>query len=105
MSNNANFADDAALLQLHHSGPQRLNFFQYWWKTHIRAFLYACGELVDYPMSNLITLLVIGIAFALPVSLFTLLQNAENAATLWQGSTPKIQLYLKQDLTQPQLDN
>lgn len=105
MSKNANFADDAALLQLHHNGPQRLNFLQYWWKTHIRAFLFACGELVDYPMSSLITLLVIGIAFALPISLFSLLQNAETAANLWQSSTPKIQLYLKQNLAKPQLDS
>lgn len=101
MNKNVDFADDAALLQLHGKGPQRLNPIQYWWACHIRAFFFACGEMIRYPLTNLMTLFAIAIAFTLPATLFALLQNAENIATTWHN-TPQISLYLKQNITPDQ---
>ena len=103
MNKNVNFADDAALLQLQYNTPQRLGPLQYWWICHLRAFLFACGEFIRHPVSNIITLLVIGIAFSLPVSLFALLQNAETAAAHWHN-TPKLSLYLNQNASQAQIE-
>ena len=103
MNKNVDFINDAALLGLQNSSPQRLGRLQYWWTCHLRAFLFACGELVRYPLSNLMTLFVIGIAFSLPITLFALLQNAQGIITDWQTS-PKILLYLQQDLSAKQLN-
>lgn len=91
------------ILQLHSQEPQRLNSFQYWFSCHLRAFLFALGELIRYPLGNLITLFVIGIAFSLPVILFELLQNGETAISYFHGS-PTILLYLKKDITNDQLN-
>jgi cell division transport system permease protein len=103
MNNNVDFANDAALLGLNRSGPQRLGRIAYWWSCHLRAFLFACGELIRSPISNLMTLFVIGIAFSLPVTLFALLQNVESVITNWQTS-PRIELYLKQNTSQAQIN-
>lgn len=103
MNKNLDFINDAALLGLPNSSSQRMGRLQYWWTCHLRAFLFACGELVRYPMSNLMTIFVIGIAFSLPITLFSLLQNAQGIITNWQ-TAPKILLYLKQDLSANQLN-
>lgn len=103
MNNNAEIARDAALLGLNNSGTQRLGRLHYWWLCHLRAFLFACGALVRSPISNLMTLLVIGIAFSLPVTLFALLQNVQGVITNWQ-TAPRIMLYLKQDIPQTQIN-
>ena len=98
MNRNVNFSDDAALLQLQVTQPQRWNFLQYWFVCHIRALLFACNDFIKNPFSNIITLLVIGITFSLPVSLFCLLQNVKQATSHW-NSHPKIALYLKKGIS------
>lgn len=103
MNNNVDFINDAALLGLHNAGPQRMNRLQYWWTCHLRAFLFACGELLRHPVGNIMTLFVIGIAFSLPVTLFALLQNVQGVVTTWQSS-PKIMLYMKQGTQSDQIN-
>lgn len=104
MNRNVDFINDAALLGIKNSSSQRLGRLQYWWTCHLRAFLFACGEIIRNPFNNLLTLFVIGIAFTLPVTLFSLLENAEGVVTNWQ-TAPKILLYLKQDLSSQQLNS
>ena len=85
----------------HHKAPQRLSHLQFWWSCHLRAFLFASGEFIRYPFTNFMTLFVIGIAFALPATLFALLQNVENIASYWH-ETPQITLYLQQNINDTQ---
>ncbi len=104
MTNPIDFISDAALLGLHNSTEPQQSRLRYWWTCHLRAFLFACGELIRHPFSNVMTLLVIGIAFSLPVTFFALLQNVEGIVSSWQSS-PKIILYLKQGATPTQVDH
>lgn len=101
MNKNITLADDAALLQLHQKQPQRLSPLKYWWSCHLRAFFFACGDLVRQPFSSLMTILVISIAFALPLSLFALLQNVEQV-TSHMHNAAKLSIYLKNNVTQSQ---
>ncbi len=103
MNNPIDCVNDTTLITLHSKSPQQHNRLYYWWVCHLRAFLFACGEIVRNPFSNVMTLLVIGIAFSLPVIFFTLLQNAQSAAVNWHAS-PKITLYLKQGLSTAQIN-
>lgn len=103
MTKKTDIIDNTPLFQLHNQEPQRLSGFQYWLSCHLRAFLFALGELIRYPLGNLVTLFVIGIAFALPIILFELLQNGQTAMTSFHGS-PTILLYLKKDITNDQLN-
>ncbi len=98
MNRNVTFADDAALLQVQNKSPQRASFLRFWWSCHLRALLFACGEIIHRPFTNVMTLFVIGIAFALPATLFALLQNVEGIASYWH-SAPKITLYLQQNIS------
>jgi cell division transport system permease protein len=65
-----------------------------WYKGHCRAFLTSFNELLAKPLANLMTLMVIGIAVALPFGLYTLLQNLQEISRHWDNSA-SISLYLK----------
>lgn len=98
MNNPVDLTQHATLIELHNKNPQQHRAWSYWWICHLRAFLFACGELIRNPFSTLMTLLVIGITFSLPVTFFALLQNLANINTQW-SIAPKITLYLKQGLS------
>lgn len=78
--------------------------FTRWILSHIRAFRFALSELVRAPMTNFITVCVIGVAIALPLGFFVLLQNLQTVNRVWHASTPTISLYLKSDATPSQID-
>jgi cell division transport system permease protein len=67
------------------------NFFY----GHCRALLFALGEFIRNPFASSLTILVIGIAMALPTILFILLLNAKILGQSW-NQDPNITLYLKQ---------
>lgn len=75
-----------------------------WLLSHVRALQFALGELVHAPISNVITICVIGIAIALPLGFFMLLQNLQTVDTSWNTSAPTISLYLKPALLPSQVD-
>ncbi|HLB55883.1 MAG TPA: permease-like cell division protein FtsX [Coxiellaceae bacterium] len=81
------------------------SIFIRWLLSHVRAVKFAFSELLRAPISNFITLCVIGIAIALPVGFFVLLQNLQTVDTTWNISTPTISLYLKSDITSAQANN
>lgn len=72
--------------------------------NHIRSFIFALGDLFQAPLANLMTILVIGIALALPCGLFILLQSF-NALSQDLGASPTITLYLKKNITASQQTN
>ncbi len=74
----------------------QLNYLSFWILSHIRALFFGLGELIRNPFASLMTLLVIGIAIALPAGLYILLQNVQTVGKDFSG-TPTISLYLKSD--------
>ena len=53
---------------------------------HARSLLASLGRLYRNPLSNLMTILVIGIALALPTGLYLLLDNARAVSGGWDGA-------------------
>ncbi|MCX7120365.1 MAG: permease-like cell division protein FtsX [Gammaproteobacteria bacterium] len=78
--------------------------FTHWLLSHYRAMCFALTELTRAPITNLITICVIGIAMALPLGFFILLENMQTADSAWNSSAPTISLYLKASTTQAQVD-
>ncbi|MCW8876851.1 MAG: permease-like cell division protein FtsX [Kangiellaceae bacterium] len=60
-------------------------------------------DIFSNPISNLMTVLVIAIALALPAGLQILLDNGKSLSQSWDGAS-RISLYLKTDLEQSQLE-
>jgi len=76
-----------------------LYFFQ-----HLQAIKLSIRQLSVEPLSSIMTFAVIGIALALPMGLFVLLQNVQ---TITHGlhDTAQISLYLNMNVKQKQIDN
>jgi len=64
---------------------------------HLQVMLFSLGQLWRQPLSNLMTVIVIGIALALPAGLYVLLHNIEHVSDQWDDAT-QISLFLQQDV-------
>ncbi len=71
---------------------------------HIQACLQSLGQFMRHPLAGLMTLVVIGIALALPTGLFVLLDNVQNVSDGWTETT-QVSLYLKMDVSQNQAED
>lgn len=80
----------------------QINRLNFWILSHFRAFFYGLGELVRHPFASFMTLLVIGIAIALPAGLYFLLENIQSLGKDFSG-TPTISLYLKSSTQDPEI--
>ncbi len=80
----------------------KLNPIALWLRNHVQAFLFALGELIRTPFASLMTLMVIGVAIALPVGFYLLLQNFQSISTHWRGN-PSVSLYLNPQVTIQQI--
>lgn len=65
--------------------------------NHAQVFFSSLGKLYRAPLSNLMTVAVIGIALAFPMGLYVLLKNLQVVSGGWNGST-QISLFTKQDV-------
>ncbi len=63
--------------------------------------LFTLGRIWRQPLASLMTFMVIGIALALPASLYVLLKNIEQVSTQWDD-VAQISLFLKQDIKESQ---
>lgn len=63
---------------------------------HVQVMLFSLGRLWRQPLASLMTVVVIGIALALPAGLYVLLKNIEHASSQWDDAA-QISLFLKQD--------
>ncbi|HLD17275.1 MAG TPA: permease-like cell division protein FtsX [Coxiellaceae bacterium] len=70
---------------------------------HVRAFLFALGEIVKKPFANMLTLSVIGTVMSLPFGFYLLLSNFQLISQHWHGR-PEISLYLKSSAPQIAID-
>ncbi len=62
--------------------------------NHVQVFLSSLGKLYRSPLSNLMTIAVIGIAMAFPSGLYLLLQNLQTVSGGWNGAA-QISLFAK----------
>lgn len=81
------------------------NFFSLWLLSHARALFFALGEFIRSPIASIITTCVIGIAIALPLGFFVVLQNLQIVNATWDANAPTISLYLRTDTTPAQVDS
>jgi len=70
---------------------------------HMQVMLATLGEMVRSPMSNLMTIAVMGIALALPTGLHVILKNVQQVTSQWDGAA-QISLFLKPSVTDKQAD-
>lgn len=69
---------------------------------HGQAFFWSLGRLWRQPFANLMTIAVIGIALALPATLYILLQNIQILSQGWNNNA-EITLFLNQNITLQQV--
>lgn len=72
-----------------------------WAAAHARCLLESLGRLHQRWVASLLTVLVIGIALALPTGLYVLVKNLDTLASSWHQSV-RISLYLKQEVSADQ---
>ncbi|RJS94344.1 permease-like cell division protein FtsX [Salinisphaera sp. Q1T1-3] len=72
-----------------------------WAGSHARCLLESLGRLHRRWVASLLTVLVIGIALALPTGLYILVKNMDHLATNWHESV-QISVYLNTDLSADQ---
>lgn len=70
----------------------KLNFHNYLLR-HMQVMLYSLGQLWRTPAASTMTVLVIGIALALPAGLYVLLKNVEQVSSQWDDAS-QISLFL-----------
>ncbi|MDH5552123.1 MAG: permease-like cell division protein FtsX [Nitrosomonas sp.] len=72
-----------------------------WLTQHWQAFILTLKYFIRAPFTNILSILIIGIAFSLPVGVYTLLENLQSHSGA-VGGTPQFSLYLKLDATKNQ---
>jgi cell division transport system permease protein len=75
------------------SRPSAASVFRHWQAHHAREARASLRRLAATPLSSLMTLLVVGLALALPTALFTLLDDARALAGSWNGQA-QVSVYL-----------
>ncbi|HKJ22227.1 MAG TPA: permease-like cell division protein FtsX, partial [Gammaproteobacteria bacterium] len=65
---------------------------------HLQALFFTLGRLTRAPISSLMTVIVIGVALALPSGLQVLINNTRQLSGAWEGSA-RITIFLKRDLS------
>lgn len=63
---------------------------------HLQVMLFSLGRLWRQPLASLMTVVVIGIALALPAGLYVLLKNIEQVSSQWDD-VAQISLFLQQN--------
>ncbi len=69
-----------------------------WLERHAQTLVGSIGRLWQHPFATLLTILVIGIALALPACLHVLVQNVREASGGWSNALD-ISIYMKQSAT------
>lgn len=82
-----------------------MNWFSFNPKTyllrHLQVMLFSLGQLWRQPLASAMTIVVIGIALALPAGLYVLLQNVNSISNEWDDAS-HISLFLNKNVTEQQ---
>lgn len=81
------------------------NFFITWFLAHMRAFRFALQSFAKAPVIHIFTAVVIGVAMALPLGLFVLLQNVQGINATLHANKPTISLYLQSSASTDDVNN
>jgi len=68
-----------------------------WLHRHLQTLIGALGRLAQQPLSSVLTVLVIGIALALPAGLYVLIANARAVSAHWNDALD-LSVYLKMEV-------
>lgn len=71
---------------------------------HFQALFFTLGRLYRAPLSSSMTVLVLGIALALPAGLHVLVNNTRDLSGAWEGAA-RISVFLKQNVPQTQAES
>ena len=74
-----------------------------WLTRHVQVFFFTLGRLYRTPLSSFLTVMVIGIALALPAGLKVLVDNTRGLTGSLEGAA-RISVFLRQDITDKQRD-
>ena len=74
-----------------------------WFNQHMFVFVLALKRIVLTPVTSLLSILVMGIAFSLPAGIYILVENL-HAISGQTTTTPQMSLFLKQDTVQQDID-
>ncbi|HEX6928543.1 MAG TPA: permease-like cell division protein FtsX [Gammaproteobacteria bacterium] len=74
-----------------------------WVARHVQVLFYTLGRLYRAPLSTLLSVMVIGIALALPAGLHVLIDNTRSISGSLEGAA-RISVFLKRDITENQRD-
>lgn len=77
----------------------KLNLHNYFIR-HVQVMLYSLGQLWRNPIATVMTVLVIGIALALPAGLYVVLKNVETVSGQWDEAS-QISVFLQPDTPEP----
>lgn len=77
-------------------------FLRVYFTRHLQAALLSLGQMTETPFTTFLVCVVLGIALALPTSLYVLLKNVTPLSAYWETSSPVV-LYLKTELTESQV--
>ena len=80
---------------------KQLSRWQAYLEHHTEVAIFSLKKLMKTPIASLMTIAVIGIALALPGTLYLLLDNAQAVSKSWDEST-QISLYLKANIEDAQ---
>jgi cell division transport system permease protein len=80
------------------AGLDRPRWFARWTQEHLRVLFFSLGKIARAPLAAGLTALVIGIALALPASLYVAVRNLSTIGYSWQESL-QISLFLKETVT------
>lgn len=70
-----------------------------YFECHLRATVSSLGKLLRTPLTSFMTVMVIGIALALPVNFYVMIKNMQNLSQKWDNNSAQISLYLKMNIT------
>lgn len=80
-----------------------MKFLGNWAARQVQVLFYTLGNLYRAPLSSLMSIMVIGIALALPAGLHILVKNTRNISGSIEGAA-RISLFLKQQVSDNQRD-
>jgi len=75
-----------------------------WLNQHWFVFLLTLKRLLSAPITNLLSILVMGIAISLPASIYTAMDNLQTLSSN-TVTAPQISLFLKKDTTRQDMDS
>jgi len=75
-----------------------MSLMKTWLSRHLQTLLGTLGRLLQQPLANLMTVLVMGIALALPACLDLLVKNAQQASGHWDRALD-VSVYLKREVS------